>query len=169
MPLNNPAQRVVSEYIWFERELIKSKAYRSLTKNELLVYQDFLCKRQMVKDPKKPGRAKTTFSVINNGEIVYPYKEAVSKGFHETTFRNSLIGLINKGFLDINHRGSGTKKGDMTTFFLSDRWREYDLKTKKAVKPPKKPIIKDVRHYKGWYKYNENLGRLKSQKKGKQG
>ena len=67
-----------SKGIYLDKNLLRSKNFRTLTKWSMLVYLDFLRKRQMVKT-KKSGRD-TIWSIGNNGEIVYPYSEAEYKG-----------------------------------------------------------------------------------------
>ena len=64
--------------IYITKELINSPAYRSLSRASLLIYQDFLAKRIM----KAVKRNKKKFWVIeNNGELIYPYSEAIENGF----------------------------------------------------------------------------------------
>ena len=53
--------------LFFERELLDSPAFRTLSRGAMLVYLDFLAKRQMAKD-----RVKKKWFVENNGKIVYP-------------------------------------------------------------------------------------------------
>ena len=97
----------------------------------------------------------------NNGEIVFPYMEAVRKGIGRREFRDALDELIAKGFLDISHLGKGGRKrldnngrviGDMTTYIISERWKDYG---KQTFKPPKIERKKDTRTGRGWSVYNE--------------
>ena len=90
------------EKIYISKELLSSEAYRSVRRVAMLVYQDFLAKRIMVRD-----RRKKTWHVGNNGEIVYPYREAVKNGFTRKQFRNAIDELQAKGLIDITHRGRG--------------------------------------------------------------
>ena len=63
--------------VYIPKELIRSPAYRSLSRVAMLVYQDFLAKRIM----KHANRNKRKVWVIeNNGEIVYSYSEADAMG-----------------------------------------------------------------------------------------
>ncbi len=131
--------------IWFDKNLLRSPAFRSLKKWAMIVYLDFLRKRQM--EPVKRAKRSDEWIIKNNGEIVYPYAEAEKKGIGRREFRNAIDELIDKGFLDINHRGSGGHSGDMTTYYLDDRWPDYG---KLSYRPAKKPRTKDTRQGRGW-------------------
>jgi len=89
--------------------------------------------------------------IRNNGEIVYPYSEAKKKGIGPREFRNSIDELIEKGFLDITHQGSGGRSGDMTKYFIDDRWKDYGTP---AFRPAKHPRKKDTRKGRGWSAYH---------------
>lgn len=109
----------------FERELAKSKAFRTLPATAIIILLDFLMRRQM-----KKGQ------IINNGEIVYPFSEAQKKGIPPATFNRNRDVLVERGFLDVTHAGSGGKKGDMTRYAISDRWRKWGKDSfKKATRP----------------------------------
>ena len=82
----------------------------------------------------------------NNGDIVYPYSEAERWGICRRNFRNAIDDLIEKGFLEINHQGGGGHKGDVTTYYLRDEWKNYGTKKFKPLKKRKS----DKRQYKGW-------------------
>lgn len=143
--------------IRFDKNLLRSKAFRSLSKWSLLVYFDFLRKRQwslIKKGPPKNRKKEWVFT--NNGKIEYSFIEAKRKGINGREFGKALDELIEKGFLDINHRGTGGRKkidkrgkvvGDMTTYIVSDRWKDHG---KPTFKPPKIERKKDTRKGKGW-------------------
>ncbi len=138
--------------IYITKELLTSPAYRSLSRAALLIYQDFLAKRDMRQI--KRGKEKT-WVIVNNGEIVYPYSEAVEKGFTRSTFRNAIDELQVKGFIDIKHLGKGGRKpakgtGDITKFHIDDRWTDYDCKEKKSNRPPRKPRGEETRQNRGF-------------------
>ncbi len=143
----------MSKGIRIDKNLLRSKAFRSLSKWSLLVYLDFLRKRQWG-EAKRDGN--TVWIFQNNGKIVYPYLEAERKGINRREFRNALDELIKMGFLDINHHGKGGRKiidrngkvtGDMTTYIISDRWENHG---KPNFKPPKVERKKDPRKGRGW-------------------
>jgi hypothetical protein len=135
--------------IYILKELLESIHYRSLSKVAMLVYQDFLSKRIMAK--VKGGRKKI-WKIQNNGEIIYPYSEAVEKGFTKAQFRNAIDELQEKGFIDITHQGKGGRKpakgtGDVTTYMIDERWREYGTPD---FKPPRNLRRKDKRSGRGF-------------------
>lgn len=75
-----------------------------------------------------------------------------SKGIGRREFRNAIDELMDKGFLDITHHGSGGRSGDMTKYFLDDRWKAYDTP---IFQPPKNPRPKDTRGGRGWKAFHE--------------
>lgn len=137
------------EKIYITKELLSSKVYRSLSRAAMLVYQDFLSKRIMQRVKRN---RKKTWVIGNNGEIIYPYAEAEEKGFSKTTFRNAIDELQAKGLIDITHQGKGGRKpakgtGDVTTYLIDDRWRDYGTP---EFQPPRKPRKKDKRKGQGF-------------------
>jgi len=139
-----------SEGIFIDKALLRSEAFRSLRNRSMLIYLDFLNKRRMSKIKGKEGR-KVRWSVSNNGDITYPYSEAEHKGISRQQFSRDVTELIDKGFVDINHQGSGGKKGDQTTYIISDRWKKYETPD---FQPPLKQRIKDSRQGRGWAAYH---------------
>ncbi|WP_228854683.1 hypothetical protein [Desulfomarina profundi] len=101
----------------------------------------------------KRAKRSDDWIIRNNGEIVYPYSEAEKKGIGRREFRNAIDELMEKGFLDIAHQGSGGHSGDMTRYFIDDRWKDYGTP---AFRPPKKPRKKDHRKGRGWSAYHAN-------------
>ena len=69
----------------------------------------------------------------------------------EREFRNSLDELIDKGFLDINHQGTGGRKGDVSTYSLGHRWRKWNTP---EYQPTPNPRKKDTRQGRGWAAWN---------------
>lgn len=139
--------------IYITRELLESEAYRSLSRVAMLLYQDFLAKREMVATKRN---RKTVWQINNNGEIVYPYTEAEENGFSRKQFRNGIDELQKKGLLDITHLGKGGRKpadgtGDVTTYWIDDRWIDYGTDD---FRPPRNPRPKDERTDRGWALYN---------------
>lgn len=139
--------------IYITKELLESEAYRSLSRYAMLIYQDFLAKREMV--PTKRNR-KTVWQINNNGEIIYPYAEAEENGFSRRQFRDGIDELQEKGLLDITHLGKGGRKpangtGDVTTYWIDDRWQDYGTKD---FRPPRNPRPKDNRKDRGWALYH---------------
>lgn len=139
----------MTKKIWFDKNLPRSSAFRSLSRWALLVYLDFLRKRQM--EQVKRSKRSDDWVIRNNGEIVYPYSEAEKKGIARREYRNAIDELIEKGFLDITHQGTGGRSGDMTKYFIDDRWKDYGTP---SFRPAKNPRKKDSRKGRGWSAYH---------------
>jgi len=107
-----------------DQELLKSEVFRSLSGTGKTVYFDFRIKCR-VKSVKKNMRSRKELVFLNNGQIEYCYSEAEKRGIPRTTFMRALTELINRGFIDVEHSGSGGIKGDKSLYGISDRWRAY--------------------------------------------
>lgn len=129
------------ERVFFERPLLDSPAFRKLSRGALLIYLDFLGKRQMERD-----RITKRWYIKNNGEIIYTYSEAKDKGISATQFRDWIDQLIKHGFLGIAHQGKGGRKpqngkGDFSKYFISEHWKNFsdnDFKPKSHRKKDKR-------------------------------
>ena len=73
----------------------------------------------------------------NNGQIEFTYSEALKKGYSRRSFRDALDQLIERGFIDIAHLGSGGWKGDKNLYSISDRWRDFGTDDFKPMERPK--------------------------------
>ena len=132
--------------IYITKEMLNSKAYRSLSRVAMLLLQDFLAKRILKRGSKK------RWFVENNGEIIFPFSEAVEKGYSRAQFRNGFDELQSKGFLDITHRGKGGRKplkghADCSTYLIDNRWKQHGTP---EFKPARKPRRKDTSQGRGW-------------------
>jgi hypothetical protein len=105
---------MASPIIVVEREMIKSSAFRTMPATAMVMLLDFLSRRKMKKG-----------NILNNGEIVYPFAEAARRGIPAASFNRNRDLLIERGFLEVTHAGSGGKRGDMTLYALSDRWKKW--------------------------------------------
>ena len=147
--------------IYLLKEMIKSPAYRSLSRVALLVLNDFMDKRIMKRagyEKDSKGNKRKKWVCENFRILVYPYTEAVENGFSRVQFRNAVDELQSKGFLDITHLGSGGRKpadgeADVTLYRLDERWRDYDAVSGKSTIPPQKPRGKDARKNRGFQRY----------------
>jgi len=150
---------------------LKSEAFRGLGKWSMLVLLDFMGKRKM-KEFKIPGGRGSEWRITNNGELVYTYAEAERKGISKAQFRDAIDQLMERGFLDITHRGSGGRKGDKNLYSLESRWKDFGTPNFQPVKPR----VRDTRGGRGWSAFhkkkkrssvsktipkNENLGKEK--------
>jgi hypothetical protein len=139
--------------IYITKELLESKPYRSLSRCAILIYQDFLAKREMVQIRRN---RKKVWVINNNGEIIYSYSEAEENGFSSDQFRNAIDELQYKGFIDIKHQGKGGRKppkgtGDVSKYWIDDRWRDYGTD---EFRTPRNPRKKDKRKGRGWAAYH---------------
>ena len=135
----------MSDTIHLDVKLLRSEAFRGLSKWGFLVYLDFLRMRKMVK-------VRDQWIIENNGELVYPYATAEHKRINRREFRAALNDLINRGFLDIAEYGSGGVKGSVSKYRLDERWQRYG---KPDFQPAKNPMRKDSRSGRGWQVYNQ--------------
>ena len=121
-----------SKNIWIEREMILSPAFHKLNGRAMEVLLLFLYRRQWSR-PSRKGKWYTT----NNGEIVFPYKEAKKRfKIPKSSFARAIDSLIEYGFIDITHLGGGLI-GDCTKYSISNRWRNYDTDRFVQKKRPK--------------------------------
>jgi hypothetical protein len=137
---------VAEPKIYIPKEMLRSPAYRGLSRVGLLLLQDFFAKRIMKQASKKK------WFIENNGNIIFPFQEAVEKGYSRNQFRNGIDELQRTGFLDITHLGKGGRKplkghADCSTYLLDDRWKQYGTP---EFKPARKPRRKDSRQGRGW-------------------
>jgi len=134
----NAHKYLSSKGIFFEKASINFLASNRLTKTAVTVFLLFHKKRKL-KNMGKNGKER--WVIVNNGEIVFPYCEAKKKyGIPASTFTKAIDQLIEFGLIDINHHGGGMVK-DMTTYYISDRWRDYgtpDFKEKTRPKDTRK-------------------------------
>jgi hypothetical protein len=139
--------RKSSNVVVIQKSLIESKAFCELkTPASYLVFMVFLKKRVMEK--QKLGK-REEWVILNNGEIVFTYKEAEQKyGISGGRFKKSIEELINKGFIDITDYGGGVNKA-ATKYAMSDRWELYGTAEFKEVHRIKAPS------YRGFQKGNQ--------------
>jgi hypothetical protein len=108
--------------MWIEREMILSPAFLQLSGSSKNVLFLFLYRRQW----KQTGR-KGKWYTANDGEIVFPYKEAKKKfNIPKSSFARAIDKLMQHGFIDIAHLGGGLI-GDCTRYSISDRWKKYGM------------------------------------------
>ena len=144
--------------IVLEKALLKHDAFRSLSGISKTILFDFLMKCRVKKMKGKPGR-KSEIVILNNGQIIYSYAEALNKGITRPRFIRALRELVEHGFIDIAHPGSGGIKGDVSLYAISTRWKSWG--TDKFID---KTIPKDDRKGRGfasyWRNKNSNIGNV---------
>lgn len=112
--------------LWADKDLLQSEAFRGLTKTAILVLMDFHAK-------KKVQGKRQTWRVLNNGELVYSYREAYRRGISPQAFMNAIDQLIERGFLYVAEQGGGIK-GDASKYGLSGDWTAYGTTAFEAKK-----------------------------------
>jgi len=81
---------------------------------------------------------------------VFTYKEAENRGFSRKQFRSALDELIDKGFLEITHQGTGP--GEPSEYKLTERWQAFDTEHFQTAPIRRKNRSKNM----GWSKYNRD-------------
>jgi len=132
-----------------DKKLLNSVAFKSIKRpNSFLVYFCFLMKRKV-----KLNKRTKQYTILNNGELVFTYQEAQKRLEISTgTFRNCIDELIGLGLIELQHPGSGGKKGDVSLYGISERWKNYG--TAHFVEKIRQ---KDQREGRGFYKSKNNL------------
>ena len=116
---------IMANIIVVEKEVLNSEAFRKLNGTAKTVYLDFLMKRQIKKVKARNGQKKKQVKILNNGEIQYTYGEAEMRGIPRKTFMRAIDSLMEHGFIDVTHSGSGGRKGDVSLYAICDRWKTY--------------------------------------------
>lgn len=148
------SKRKTSSVIVLPRELIQSPAFRDMSGTAITVYLDFRCKLKVAPIGNRSRR--NGWNILNNGELVYTYEEAASRGISRPAFTRALDSLIDHGFLDITATGAGQYR--VTTLYaMSDRWKKWG--TDEFVEKPrrkKKPWNRQTGFQKGHEYYAPN-------------
>lgn len=141
--------KMISEFIVIKRKLLKSKPFRCLGGTPKTVYFDFLMKCKVAKI-KTPSGRKKEWIIENNGKIEYCYSAAEKKGISRPKFVKAIDQLVEYGFIDITHLGTGGHKGDKNKYTISERWKDFG--TDKFIE---KNRPKDIRGGRGWSVYHQ--------------
>ena len=143
--------------IYFDGDILRSEAFRTLKKvRSHLLFLDFLVRRKMARIPV--GKKKK-WICTNNGEIVFPYKTAVEKGYSRSQFRDAKKELVEHGLLDVSDEG-GIYDGHTAKYGISERWRKYGTPEFEF-----KTIHKDTRKGRGWAAYWSDFPSIKRRKR----
>ena len=108
--------------IYLEGKLLESAAFAELNRNEIRVVLRFYQKRQFPK--KRKGQKVRNKVILNNGELTFPYSEALAMGISKSAFTRALDGVIRRGFIDIAYSGEGMYRS-MSQYSISTRWMKY--------------------------------------------
>ena len=132
-----------SQCVYLERELLESPAYWELTGNCIRVLTIFYLKRRFPnKKEVKKFKGYNKYTIVNNGEIVFTYKEAIKKyRFTKGTFKNCLEKLQEVGFIEVHVPGGNNLS---TKYKIVDYWQKYPT-VKNEVKKSKTLVGKSTR------------------------
>jgi len=130
-----------SKHIYFERDLITSKAYLSLTGKSAQVLGILFCKRQFSKVRRK---GKHNYVIRNNGQIIFTGKEAAEKyGISKYQFSRALDQLVSLGFINVDPEPFNTKHCNL--FTLIENWKYYGTS---EFKPGHRVKLKPINRFK---------------------
>jgi hypothetical protein len=101
-------------------EMLYSDAFHSLGASSLKVLVRFLQKRNFWFE----GKGKKRKTHYDSTGIPFSYVEALIFGISTSSFNRALSELIEKGFIRINHRGSGLHK-DFSTYDLVEDYKTW--------------------------------------------
>ena len=109
---------------WVEPEMMESEAFRGLSSKAMWIMLRFM-QKQVWGEMKSGGRK---VRVYENSGLTFTYNEAEYFGIPGKTFYRGIRTLVERGFLDVEHRGGTFGQGeikDYTRFKLSDRWKAW--------------------------------------------
>ena len=139
-------RRKRSKDFYFPRDIILSKAWRTLADNRaataMFVYMIF--RNKMVMKPITGARAKSkgkgSYYCENVDSIQFTYREALRKyGLTFPRFKRAIDWLVKVGLIDIIQQGSGLYR-EISLYGISERWRDYG-KPEFRVQKRKKRIV----------------------------
>ena len=114
----------VKRKAWVEPEMMESDAFRSLSASTMWVLLRFTQKLRW-SYTKVRGRKTRVYEISG---LTFTYSEAKYFGLSDATFYRAIKTLVERGFLDVEHRGGTFGHGeikDYTRFKLSDRWKAW--------------------------------------------
>ena len=109
---------------WVEPDMMESEAFRTLPRNAMWVLLRFTQKMPWY-DTKVAGNKHRVYE--NNG-LTFTYAEANKFGISSASFYRSIKTLVERGFLDVEHRGGTFGRGefkDYSRYKISDRWKKW--------------------------------------------
>jgi hypothetical protein len=128
----------IHDRMFVSRGMIASPAFAALrTPAAYRVLFVFLSKCRVEK-VRRPCSRDKAWTVANNGEITFTYREAREiHGMIDGTFRRAIDELVTVGFIDISHSSMGLQK-DATRYGISDRWEQYGTPDFRRAQRPKR-------------------------------
>ena len=139
--------------IRLSKELLRSKAYTTLTKAETNIFNEILMGRRMKEHPPKNSK---NWYIFNNGDITVTYNKIQELfGYSKSTISKSFTTLVLHGLVDIPKQDiviyNDGKQNDATKFFVSERWRDFGKEgfkeVRRKIKKSKKGLTKENRQH----------------------
>jgi hypothetical protein len=119
--MDKASKRVsLKRQVRMESDMLESEAVLGLSGKAMWVLLRFLQKRTWRNTKGRKGG----MPVYDNGGLSFPYSEAESYGISTAQFYRILKILVERGFLNPEHRG-GAYGRDYSTYRLSERWRMF--------------------------------------------
>ena len=103
-------------------EMLHSEAYKRLNYAPAIKALNWFHEKIKI-EVNKGRRGKNRYQVID-GNISFPYREAILRGLSSQQFSKALRELHKLGFIEVVKPGSALK-GDWTQFEFSERWKEF--------------------------------------------
>ena len=100
--------------------MMESEVYRLLSSKAMWVLQRF--HQKLTWSYVRIGGRKER--VYDNAGLSFTYSEANHFGISTAQFHRILKVLVEKGFIDVEHRGGGLGR-DYSRYKLSERWRKW--------------------------------------------
>jgi len=102
----------------FYLKQFNSKAYQSLKRTSIIIYQYSLFQQRWVKINKK--------YILESKELILPYNIFIKEPYRisRSSITSAIDELLEKGFIKIYHQG-GKSKGDVTIYNFSNEWEKW--------------------------------------------
>jgi len=116
--------RQLGRKAWVEPEMMVSEVFRSLSGTAMWVLLRFIQKCEWSTIRLNGKKTK----VYQTDGLTFTYTEANYFGLSNATFYRAIKMLVERGFLDVEHRGGSFGRGeikDYTRFKLSNRWKAW--------------------------------------------
>jgi hypothetical protein len=132
-----------SQGVFFDREIFESPAFWELSGSCIRVLCIFYLKRRLPeKSYRKKFKGMKQDTILNNGEIVFTYKEAEHKyRISKSTFERCLKKLQEVGFIEVHIPGGNNLPAK---YKLVNYWQMYPS-VKQEVKKSKTLVGKSTR------------------------
>lgn len=109
--------------IRIDPDVYQSRLLWSGPKSAIRIYFELLRRRKW---KKTPVGGRKVWAITNNGQIELPYADLEKRlKYTRPTITKGIDWLVDHGFMDITHQGSGGVKGDKSQYAVSERWRDW--------------------------------------------